>query len=129
MAQRDILYCKECRKQVEVLQDCPEELYCCKEKMIQLPVHTSGQGEEKHVPVVKISGNKVTVCAGAVCHPMDTEHSIVWISLETHHSVCRKFLQAGEKPEAEFMIPDPSALVRASAYCNLHGLWAKELKS
>ena len=49
MAQRDILYCKECRKQVEVLQDCPEELYCCKEKMIQLPVHTSGQGEVESI--------------------------------------------------------------------------------
>ena len=127
MALRDILYCKECGKQAEVLQDCPKELYCCKEKMTRLPAHTSGQGEEKHVPVVKISGSRVTVSVGSVCHPMDGEHSIRWISLETRHSECRKFLQAGEKPEAEFMIPDPSALVRASAYCSLHGLWAKEL--
>ncbi len=128
MAQKDILYCKKCKKQVEVLVDCPEDVYCCQSQMEKVTAHTSGQGEEKHLPVVKISGNTVTVSAGSVSHPMDAEHNIAWISLETEHSVCRKFLEKGEKPEAEFMIPDPSALLRASAYCNLHGLWTRELK-
>lgn len=128
MAQKEVLYCKTCKKQVEVLVDCPEKVYCCKTEMEPVPVHTSGQGEEKHLPVVKINGNVVTVSAGAVSHPMDAEHGIAWIALETEHSVCRKFLQKGEKAEAEFMIPDPESLVRASAYCNLHGLWCRSLK-
>lgn len=129
MAQRDILYCKECKKQVEVLVDCPEDAYCCHSQMEQVVAHISGQGEEKHLPAVKISGNTATVSVGTVSHPMDAEHSIVWISLETRHSVCRKFLEAGEKPEAEFMIPDPASLTKASAYCSLHGLWSRELKN
>jgi superoxide reductase len=85
----------------------------------------SEEGEEKHVPV--ISGLRVEV--GSVAHPMTKEHHIEWIEgVDKDGFVCKRFLTVGDFPEAEFGFPprDDSGepeVVRARAYCNLHGLW------
>ena len=51
----------------------------------------------------------------------------MWIYLETEHGGMRRKLSAGEKPEAEFLISADDKPVAAYEYCNLHGLWKKEL--
>jgi superoxide reductase len=78
---------------------------------------------EKHVPVVTVEGNKVTVTVGSVEHPMAPEHYIEWIALETAKGSQRKTLKPGEPPCAEFILSDDDSCVAAYAYCNLHGLW------
>ena len=84
---------------------------------------TTDAAQEKHVPVCKIEGNKVTVTVGAVEHPMLPEHYIEWISLQTKEGNQRKCLKPGDKPEAVFMIADGDEVETAYAYCNLHSLW------
>jgi superoxide reductase len=48
------------------------------------------------------------------------------IALETEKGVQAKFLKPGEAPAAEFTVVDDKALT-AYEYCNLHGLWKKDI--
>ncbi len=81
---------------------------------------------EKHVPVVCCDGNKVFVKVGEVTHPSLPEHHIEWIVLETKKGFQIKYLAAGDVPEAAFTLVDDEP-VAAYEYCNLHGLWKKEI--
>jgi superoxide reductase len=95
--------------------------------MQELVPGTTDGATEKHVPVVKIEGNKVTVRISSVEHPMVEAHYIEWIVLETRRGFQKKELKPGEKPEAEFLLPEGEAAVAAYEYCNLHGLWKAEI--
>ena len=79
---------------------------------------------EKHVPVVEISGNTVTVKIGEVTHPMLPEHHIAFIYVETEDGGIRVDLK--DKPEA-VICTCGSKPVAVYEYCNLHGLWKTEL--
>ncbi len=81
---------------------------------------------EKHVPVVCCDGSKVFVKVGEVTHPSLPEHHIEWILLETKKGFQIKYLAAGDIPEATFELFDDEP-VAAYEYCNLHGLWKKEI--
>ena len=81
---------------------------------------------EKHVPAVEVYGTTVLVKIGEVTHPMLPEHHIEWILLETKKGFQIKYLEAGEAPEAKFEVADDEP-VAVYEYCNLHGLWKKEL--
>ena len=81
---------------------------------------------EKHVPAVEVKGTTVLVKIGEVTHPMLPEHHIEWILLETKKGFQIKYLSAGDAPEAKFELSDDEA-VAVYEYCNLHGLWKKEL--
>ena len=53
---------------------------------------------------------------------MEEKHYIQWIQVISGGKSYRKFLKAGDAPEAEFdVLPESADLVRA--YCNVHGLW------
>ena len=54
-------------------------------------------------------------------------HYIQWIALETESGVQIKNLKPGAKPEAVFLLPEGEKVVAAYEYCNLHGLWKKEI--
>ncbi|MGI6129732.1 MAG: desulfoferrodoxin [bacterium] len=120
----EVYRCLVCGNIVEVLHAGQGELVCCGQPMKLLEVNTVDASYEKHVPVVeKVSGGfKVKV--GSAAHPMISEHYIEWIELITAKGSCRRFLDPGENPEAEFEITADTAV--AKAYCNLHGLWASE---
>ena len=55
------------------------------------------------------------------------EHYIEWILLETNRGYNLVNLKPGEKPEVKFNITDDEKVERAYAYCNLHGLWKKDM--
>ena len=78
---------------------------------------------EKHLPEVKIEGDRVHIAVGSVAHPMTTAHLIEVIYLETEKGGLRKNLKAGDAPEAVFTIPEGDKAIAAYAFCNLHGLW------
>ena len=88
-----------------------------------VPVMCCGSRMEKHVPVVTVEGQLVTVDVGAVAHPMTPEHSIQWVSLQTKFGNQRKALKPGDAPQVRFAICEGDEVVAAYAYCNLHGLW------
>ncbi|MCR4694608.1 MAG: desulfoferrodoxin Dfx [Pseudobutyrivibrio sp.] len=98
---------------------------CCGEEMTLLTANTSDGATEKHVPEVTIEGNKVCVAVGSVLHPMLEEHHIQFIYLETENGGQIKYLEPGQEPKAEFITNDKPIAVYE--YCNLHGLWKKDL--
>ena len=121
------LRCEKCGKTVGVIVDhgCPT--MCCGEEMKELVANTTDAATEKHVPVVEVSGNTVTVTVGSVEHPMMEAHYIQWIALETKEGMQRKSLTPDSAPKAVFALAEGDAPVRAYEYCNLHGLWAADI--
>lgn len=115
--------CQHCGNIIAFVADKGVPVICCGEKMAELVPGTSDGAVEKHVPVVKVDGQKVIVEVGSVAHPMLEEHYIEWISLETKEGSQHKELNPGQAPKAEFMLCDSDEVVAAYAYCNLHGLW------
>ena len=118
--------CEHCGNFVGMVKESGVPMICCGEKMKELVPGTSDGAFEKHVPVVKIEGNKVTVTVGSVEHPMLDAHYIEWIAIETEKGAQRKVLKPGDKPVLEFMLTNDDKFVAAYEYCNLHGLWKVE---
>ncbi len=77
---------------------------------------------EKHVPVYEVNDDKVCVKVGSVEHPMQENHFIEWIAVQTDKGFYTKFLKPDDKPEACFTV-DGEIVETVYAYCNLHGLW------
>ena len=101
-------------------------MMCCGQKMTKLEPGTVEASHEKHIPVVAVDGNTVTVTIGSVEHPMVEEHSILWVYLQTDMGGQRKCLEVGKAPTVTFALADEKP-VAAYAYCNLHGLWKTEI--
>ena len=115
--------CTHCGQIVEVVKGTGVPMMCCGEKMQKLEPGTTDGALEKHVPVIEISGNTVTVTVGSVIHPMMEAHYIEWIALQTKQGFQRKNLKPGEEPKAVFALADGGEVEAAYEYCNLHGLW------
>ena len=115
--------CEHCGNIIAHIQDSGVRCHCCGEEMKPLVPNTSDGAGEKHVPVVQVDGQTVTVTVGSVEHPMLEAHSIQWILLETKEGRQRKALNPGDKPTAVFVLAPGDAVVAAYEYCNLHGLW------
>ena len=92
----------------------------------ELVPNTVDASGEKHIPVVKVEGDKLVARIGSVDHPMLPEHFIQWVFVETDKGIHRLDLQPGEAPEAVFSIPGEKP-VAVYEYCNLHGLWKTSL--
>lgn len=123
---RKFLRCEVCGNMTEVINDSGVPMICCGKPMIELEANTSDGAGEKHVPVVKVDGEVLTVRVGEVDHPMLDEHYIQWIHVETETGGLRKNLKPGEEPAATFNLAGEKAIA-VYEYCNLHGLWKKEL--
>ncbi len=89
--------------------------------------NTVDAATEKHVPDVSVDGNVVTVRVGSVAHPMLEEHHISFVALETCCGFQVKYLKVGEEPVAKFVLSDGEKAKAAYEFCNLHGLWKKEI--
>ena len=75
-----------CRKCGSILTDFNHVcagLTCCGEKVEELVAGTTDGAREKHVPAVKIDGQKVCVQVGEVEHPMMEKHYIQFIAIAT----------------------------------------------
>ena len=98
--------CSHCGNIVAYVQDNGPKVVCCGEEMKEMVANTTDAATEKHVPVVTVDGNQVTVSVGSVTHPMEEKHYIQWITVTFAMAPGDKFVAAYE-------------------YCNLHGLWKK----
>ncbi len=83
--------------------------------------------QEKHVPQVSRQGERVEVRVGENAHPMTEAHLIDWVLLETDRGHHLRRLTPSDPPQAEFTLAQGEEPVAAYGYCNLHGLWKKEL--
>ena len=109
------------------LHDAGVPLFCCGQKMELLVPGAVDAATEKHVPAVSLEGGTVHVQVGSTAHPMVEEHYIEWIALETDKGVSVRWLHAGDAPKAAFVLADGEKPVAVYAYCNLHGLWRREV--
>ena len=122
-----IVKCAGCGKMAAIIKDsaCPTK--CCGEPMQELIANTTEAAFEKHIPSVSVSGKNVIVRVGEVDHPMIPEHYIEWVLLETKEGRQRKALEPGSEPAVSFALTEADEPVAVYAYCNLHGLWKKDL--
>ena len=67
---RDVKFfiCKHCGNIVGMIHDSGAPLSCCGENMTELVANTVDAAKEKHVPVITIEGDTVTVKVGSVAH-------------------------------------------------------------
>ncbi len=117
--------CAICGNIVGIVNDGGGQLVCCGQPMTEIVPNTTEAAVEKHIPVITVDGQTVTVKVGETAHPMTEQHYIQWISLSTASGNQRKVLKPNDQPQAVFEITDGDAVVNAYAYCNLHGLWKK----
>ena len=119
----ELYVCKKCGTAVALVKKGHCLPTCCGTLMEEVLPGTSDGAVEKHVPVVAIDGNLVTVAVGSAEHPMADAHYIEWIAIETSEGRQRKTLKPGDAPKAVFALAPGETFVSAWAYCNLHGLW------
>lgn len=117
--------CRHCGNVVVMLNDSGVNPVCCGEKMEELVANTVDAAFEKHLPVVKVEGNNMHVEVGSVLHPMTEAHLIEFIAVETEHGFQVRKLTKDDQPMADFSLTEKPVAVYE--YCNLHGLWKKEL--
>ena len=124
----EIYKCSICGNVVSVIENGAGTLVCCGKNMDILRENTiEDEGQEKHVPVISVDGNKVTVKIGSVPHPMDENHYIELIQLfEENNISLGKRLRPGDKPEVEFHSVEDTKNLKARILCNIHGLWVSQ---
>jgi superoxide reductase len=117
--------CKRCGNVVEKVIDSRVPVVCCGEKMEELVPNTVDASGEKHVPVVTDLGDgRIKVEVGSVPHPMEAEHHIAFIYVETERGGIRVDLK--DEPQAVVYVGD-ERVTAVYEYCNLHGLWKAAL--
>ncbi len=116
-----IFRCKHCGNVITKLSDKNIDVLCCGEVMEELIANTVDASLEKHIPVVKINGNEISVQVGEIMHPMSEDHYIEFIVIETENGICVRKLKVSDNPEVNSYIN--SKVLNVYAYCNLHGLW------
>lgn len=122
--ENEIYKCSICGNIVSVIYAGGGVLVCCGKNMELLKEKNAAEeGKEKHVPIMDISDNIVTVKVGSVPHPMEEKHFIALVQLVRNGKVIAgKRLYPGDKPEVEFCIDNPKG-IKAREVCNVHGLW------
>ncbi|MBQ9084683.1 MAG: desulfoferrodoxin [Clostridia bacterium] len=116
--------CRRCGDIVAMVNGGGERLSCCSSRMEELTPKWEGQGAEKHTPSMEQFGNRVHIW---LPHPMEREHRVDWICLVTDKGSQRKLLSPLGESSADFYLDDGERVIRAFAYCNLHGLWVLDI--
>lgn len=124
MCETKFFICEHCGNIVGMIHSAGVPLMCCGQKMTKLEAGVKEASKEKHIPVVSVNNNLVTVTVGEVIHPMTEEHSILWVYLQTDKGGQRKCLNGDATVTFALIDEKP---VAAYAYCNLHGLWKKDI--
>ena len=126
MSNTKFYICEKCGNIVHKIKDSGVPVVCCGQKMTYLEPGVVEASHEKHIPVITVDGNTVTAIVGSVHHPMAEEHHIAWIYLETDKGGQMKHLEFNSEPTITFTLTDEKPIA-VYAYCNLHGLWKKEI--
>jgi len=128
---KPIYKCAKCGNVVELLHKGGGQLSCCGAPMDLLEANTVDASFEKHIPVVEVSDEGVTVTVGSVLHPSTPEHYIEWIEIiHGDGKSSRHFLNPGDVPQVVCKCGKANCDcgcrdkdIKARCYCNLHGLW------
>jgi superoxide reductase len=85
--------------------------------------------QEKHLPIMEKlpedvcrGGDGYKIKVGEITHPMEEEHFIEWIEVQTDDGkIGKKYLKPGDSTEVDFYTKKEIRQIRV--YCNIHGLW------
>lgn len=124
------LICEKCGSTLTFLTGDGDNIQCCGEDMKLLHASDTDGAKEKHVPKVKRNDGTVRVDVGDISHPMEGEHYIEWIYLQTERGGQFAKLEPGEAARATFGVSKESPgdePLAVYAYCNKHGLWKTEV--
>lgn len=117
--------CNHCGNVIVKVVNAAVPVVCCGEIMEELKPNTVDASAEKHVPVITpLDGGKLQIEVGSVHHPMLPEHHISFVYVETDNGGILVNLK--DKPIATVTLGDAKTLA-VYEYCNLHGLWKKDL--
>ena len=114
--------CKHCGNLAALLHNSGVPMECCGDPVTELVPNTVEASAEKHLPAVTVSGDSISVAVGSILHPMEAEHYITFVYVETKNGGQRKALNAGDEPKVSFAFSGDKP-VAVYAYCNQHGLW------
>ena len=115
--------CNKCGNVMVLYEDSGVVPVCCGSAMEELKPQCEDGPKEKHVPVIKQEGCEVTVTVGDILHPMEENHYIKWIVLETDKGQYIKCLKPNMDPIAKFTVCDNEKILAAYEFCNIHSLW------
>lgn len=118
--------CEFCGNVIGMIHYAGVPVMCCGEEMTKLEPSATDGSQEKHAPVVCVEDSIVHISVGSVHHPMEENHSIQWVYLQTDKGGHRKCLEIGKEPTIRFAVVDENPIA-AYAYCNKHGLWKTEI--
>ena len=118
--------CNECGNMFLTLVDPSVTPSCCGEDMAILEANNSGSGEESHVPLIEIVGDRAVVKVGQNTHPMAAEHRIEWVAVTDGRRIDIQKLELTTAPIVDFTIRGGETNLRAYAFCNIHGLWSSK---
>lgn len=123
MMKQKFFICEHCGNIVAMVKDTGVPVMCCGQKMTEIIPGTTDAAVEKHIPVYQVEDGLVKVRVGSVDHPMQPEHYIEWVSLQTKQGNQRKALHPGQAPAVCFALAEGDEVEAVYAYCNLHSLW------
>jgi len=126
MKEIKLYYCEESRTYLVDFGESSAQCRC--EGLTLLEPNTVEAAKEKHIPVCSVSDTDVLVKVGSQPHPMQSNHLIEWIFVQTDKGGIYRKLQTGDQPKANFPVK-PDEILGVYAYCNLHGLWKADSKA
>jgi len=115
--------CEHCGNIVAKVKISGVPVMCCGEAMKEIIPSSTDASTEKHIPVINVVDNKVYVTIGSTEHPMNEDHYIEWVSLQTKFGNQRKALSPNTPPKVCFALCEGDEIEAVYAYCNLHSLW------
>lgn len=117
--------CPICGNVIGLIEGDIKKIKCCGREMDQLIPNTQEAAIEKHIPTYEKVEDEIAVKVGEVAHPMTKEHYIMWIAQVSENTTTRIRLYPEQDALVRFKYIPNSKIY---AYCNLHGLWVKEVK-
>ena len=91
------------------------------ETMKIIECNSTDAAAEKHIPTYDVLEGKIKVI---VNHPTDEDHYIMWIKLVYENGEKTFYYKPGDEIEAHGHY-EPG--MKVYSYCNLHGLWVREV--
>lgn len=98
--------CNECNKIISVVKDSNVPTFCCGYKMNELKKIKREQENSLNcnIPIIKVSGDNVSVTIGSELDSKENENYIEWILIESDKGVQEKWLHTGNSPHLDFAI-------------------------
>jgi len=115
--------CQICEKIILLLNDINTKTVCCNQEMREIKANLNETVNESHLPIISDNDfGEVKITVSSKLHPMNNDHYIKYIILETDKSLYVKELKDDDRPAATFFIGN-ERIKCAYEYCTVHGLY------